>query len=224
MKSAAFAVVPAYNEDSELVKLIESISRYIPLSQIIVVDDGSRIPARSFLPASITVLRHRVNLGKGMALKTGCEYAYRHRAKQILLIDGDGQHHPRHIPTFLSHLQQGEQIVFGFRDFRGSTPFVRSFGNRLLNFTVAKLFHLNLSDVWCGYRAFAASIYPQISWSASDYSVDVEMAIKAGNAKLKHSQIPIETIYNQEYSPTSTSIIDGIKLLLELFIWKITLK
>lgn len=224
MYASAYVVVPAYNEDSELTKLVKSISSYIPHSQIVVVDDGSRIPASSFLPPSITVLRHRVNLGKGMALKTGCEYAYRHKAKQIILIDGDGQHDPLHIPVFLSLLKDGDQIVFGFRDFRGPTPFVRSFGNRLLNFTVAKLFNLSLSDVWCGYRAFAAEIYPKIAWAASDYSVDVEMAIKAGNAKLRHHQIPIETIYNQEYSPTSTTIVDGIKLLLELFIWKITLK
>ena len=224
MYTSTYVVIPAYNEDGELTKLVSAISKFVPLSHIVVVDDGSRIPTKSFLPTTVTTLRHRVNLGKGMALKTGCDYAYHRGARQIILIDGDGQHHPSHIPTFLSLLKSGNQIVFGYRDFRGDSPLVRSFGNRLLNFTVAKLFHLKLSDVWCGYRAFNAAIYPQISWSASDYSVDVEMAIKAGNAKLRHHQIPIQTIYNQDYSPTSTSIIDGIKLLLELFIWKITLK
>ncbi len=100
-------------------------------------------------------------------------------------------------------------------------PFWRLLGNRLLNKTTAWLYGLNLHDVWCGYRAFRANIYPKIAWEAADYSVDVEMAINVGRHGLKHQEIFVGTIYHEKGSATGTSVLDGIKLLLELIIWKI---
>lgn len=218
-----FIVIPAFNEQVRLPEVVNALKAYLPLSQIVVADDGSAKPVAAFLPSSVKVVRHAVNLGKGMALKTGCELAIKLGAQQIILMDADGQHDPVEIPKFLELLQTND-MVFGSRYVGEGMPFWRLLGNRLLNKTCAWLFGLQLHDVWCGYRAFKASIYPQIAWLSADYSVDVEMAIRVGVNRLKHQEHFVGIIYHDKGSYTGTSVLDGIKLLMELFIWKLTLK
>lgn len=216
-----FVVIPAYNEESRLGKVVQSLKKYFPPKNIVVADDGSQVPASSYLPKNIRIVCHRVNLGKGAALKTGVEYAIKLGAKRIILIDADGQHDSKEIPTF-DKLLKKNQVVFGSRYIGEGMPFWRLLGNRLLNKTTAWLYHLKLHDVWCGYRGFHADIYPLIKWDAADYSVDVEMAIKVGKNNLKHQEHFVGTIYHEK-GVTGTSMVDGIKLLLELIIWKFTL-
>lgn len=217
-----YIVIPAYNEEFRLPEVVKKLKKFFPIDQIVVADDGSRKPIENFLPKSVNVVRHKVNLGKGMALKTGTEYAISLGAKTIILMDADGQHDPKEIPHFLKELRDHD-IVFGARYVGEGMPTWRLLGNRLLNKATAFLFGLKLHDVWCGYRAFKSKIYKKISWNASDYSVDVEMAVKVGKNHIKHKEIFVGTIYHDKGSVTGTSILDGIKLLIELFIWKIFL-
>ncbi len=217
-----YIVIPAYNEESRLPQVIQKIQKYLPLQQVIVVDDGSARPISDFLPKKIHILRHKVNLGKGLALKTGVEFALKKQTKNILFMDADGQHDPKEIPIFIKLIHNND-VVFGSRYIGRGMPLWRLVGNRVLNKSVTLLFGLKLNDIWCGYRCFKSRIYPTIAWGADNYSVDVEMAIKVSKHKLKYQEHFVGTIYHTKESVTATSIVDGIKLLLELFIWKFTL-
>ena len=78
---AEVVVVPAYNEGKTIAGVIAKISTYV--SSVVVVDDGS--VDNTFLQAKdagAVVLKHKVNLGKGAALKTGCDYAIQLGAKK----------------------------------------------------------------------------------------------------------------------------------------------
>lgn len=216
-----YLVIPAYNEEGRLPEVIKKLKKYFPLNRVIVVDDGSKVEIAQFLPPEITVARHPVNLGKGMALRTGCELAIKLGAKKIVLMDADGQHDPKEIPYFIEELNKQYKIVFGSRKLDKDMPFWRMAGNNLLNKTAATLFGLNLHDVWCGYRAFDTEIYPTIVWNAADYSSDVEMVVNVGLNKIKHKERYVGTIYHDKKSTTGTTLQDGLKLLLELFVWRI---
>ena len=148
-----FVVIPSYNEERRLPTLVKKLVKYVPLSRIVVVDDGSRKRVAGYLPKRMIVARHQVNLGKGMALRTGCDLAIKLGAEAIILMDADGQHDPKEIPVFIKKLKEGYQVVFGARRLDEDMPSWRSWGNRFLNKTVQVLFGLNLCDVWCGYRA-----------------------------------------------------------------------
>lgn len=219
--SRTFIVIPAYNEEKRLPGVITSLRHIIPLEHIIVVDDGSKEPISKFLPSKVIIARHKVNLGKGMALRTGCDLAVKLGAKRIILMDADGQHDPKDIPAFINLLDQGYQMVFGARYIGPGMPFWRLLGNRFLNKFTAFLFNLHLHDVWCGFRAFDTSIYPAIQWNSSSYSSDVEMAVKVGLNKFKHAEHFVGTIYHDKHSVTGTTLHDGLKLLLDLVIWRI---
>lgn len=216
-----YLVVPAYNEENRLPEVIQQLKNYFPLERVIVVDDGSRNEIKGYLPPEIIVARHPVNLGKGMALRTGCELAIKLGAKKIVLMDADGQHDPKEVPYFISELDKQYEVVFGARKLEKGMPWWRMAGNQFLNQTTATLFGLELHDVWCGYRSFDTKIYPRIVWSASDYSSDVEMVVNVGLNKLKHKEHIIGTIYDDKKSTTGTTLQDGIKLLVELFVWRI---
>lgn len=218
-----YVVIPAYNEEHRLPGTLSLLKKYHPLNQTIVVDDGSTELIRNHIPSQVTVARHRTNLGKGMALKTGCELAIQKGAKIIILMDADGQHDPKEIPHFLAKMSHGYRIVFGARYIGAGMPVFRLLGNRFLNYLAGFLFGLKLHDIWCGYRAFETSIYPKISWNASDYSSDVEMAVRVGVNNIKHTEYFVGTIYHEKGSVTGTTLHDGIKLLLDLLTWRIGL-
>ena len=215
-----FVVIPVYNEGDALPRLLARVSSYVPASNVIVVDDGSTLAVDRGSAAPARVLRHPINLGKGMALKTGCEHALRQKAEAIVLMDGDGQHEPAEIPRLVEALRDVD-IVFAARRRSRDMPSVRRMGNQLLNRSARGLFQVDLQDIWCGYRAFRSDCFSKISWDASDYAVDVEMAIRAMRERLSYHELPIDTIYHDAYK--GVTVLDGLSLLLRLVRWKFVL-
>jgi glycosyltransferase involved in cell wall biosynthesis len=216
----AFVVIPVYNEGERLGALLRELGRVVPLERVVVVDDGSRPRVDAAALGGARLLRHAVNLGKGMALRTGCEHALRRGAGAIVLMDGDGQHEPRDIPRLLTALEEVD-IAFGSRDLGWKVPWVRLFGNRVLNRWTNVLFDLDLHDIWCGFRAFRAEAFPALAWNASDYAVDVEMAVRAGRARLRRREVAIGAIYHDAYK--GVTVVDGLRLLVQLAAWRLTL-
>lgn len=212
-----WAVIPARNEDKEIFKIIKKTKKYI--GNVVVVDDGSDDRTKEFAEnAGAIVISHLLNLGKGAALKTGCDFAVEQGAKFIVVLDADAQHNPDSIPRFIEHLKNYD-IVFSYRKQRGKMPLVLRFGNWFISNIVKVLYGVSLIDTQCGYRAFTREAYKKIRWNASDYSMESEMISRAGKQRLKYAQIPIETIYSDKYK--GTTIIDGIKIVLNMFWWKI---
>ena len=217
---SAFVVIPAYNEGGRVAAVVAQAAREVPVERIVVVDDGSRPPVDRASLGGARVVRHAINLGKGMALRTGCEHALSLGAGAIVLMDGDGQHEPREIPRLLRALQDVD-IAFGAREMDSRAPWFRLFGNRVLNAWTRALFQLELRDIWCGYRAFRAEAFPVLAWSASDYAVDVEMAVRAGRAGLRRAEVPIGAIYHDAYK--GATVADGLRLLVKLAAWRFTM-
>jgi glycosyltransferase involved in cell wall biosynthesis len=217
---SAFVVIPVYNEGTRIVGLLQELGREVPLDRVVVVDDGSQPAVDRALVGEAQLLRHAINLGKGLALRTGCEHALAQGAAAIVLMDGDGQHEPRDLPRLLRALDEVD-IAFGARDLGWKVPWVRLAGNRLVNAWTHALFGLDLHDIWCGYRAFRAEAFPVLAWNASDYAADVEMAVRAGRAQLRYCEVPIGAIYHDAYK--GVTVLDGLRLLVRLFAWRLTL-
>jgi len=211
-----FAIVAAYNEEKYIGDVLKRIKKYI--DEIIVVDDGSKDKTSKIAEESgAIVLRHVINLGKGAAIRTGCEYALKKGVKNIILIDADGQHDPKEIPNFLNALKDHD-VVFGCRKFDKNMPIVLKFGNWTLRATTKALYGICLKDTQSGYRAFKADAYKKIRWQASDYSMESEMIANLGKTKLTYTEIPIETIYSDKYK--GTTVVDGFKIIINMILWR----
>lgn len=217
MKKKIFAIIPAHNEEKHIGKVVREAKKYV--DEVIVVDDGSKDKTKKSAEKSgAIVLRHVVNLGKGASLKTGCEYAIKHNADIIITIDADGQHDPKEIPKFLESLKKHD-VVLAFRKMNKNMPLILKFGNRVINQTIKFLYGPKIIDSQCGYKAFSAKVYKKIRWKASDYSMESEIIAKIGKHKLSYCEIPIDTIYSDKYK--GTTILDGIKIVFDLLIWKL---
>jgi glycosyltransferase involved in cell wall biosynthesis len=215
--SKLWAVIPAYNEEKSIYDIIKRTKKYA--KNIVVVDDGSTDDTKkSAEKANAVVLRHIVNLGKGATLKTGCDYAIKKNADYVIVLDADAQHNPDDIPKFIKKIKKYD-LVFGYRRLRGKMPLILRFGNWLISRIARLLYSVDLHDTQSGFRAFSRSAYKKIRWNASDYSMESEMISRAGKQKLKYVQVPISTIYSDKYK--GTTIIDGIKIVLNMFWWKL---
>lgn len=217
----SIVVVPAYNEERRIGDVVRSALPYV--SQIVVVDDASRDrTSEEAKNAGAIVLRHPVNLGKAGAIKTGCDAAVVLGADVMILMDGDGQHHPSHLPEFLKILENPQvDFVFGSRTDLRSMPLVRRLGTELLEFAMRRLFNIDICDMQCGYRAFRSRIYPQLRWTSKKYYADAEITARVGKFHVPYREIMIKTIYHEP--DKGMTIYDGIALPLKLLIWKFTL-
>ncbi len=218
------AIIPAYNEAKRIVNTVE---RTLPhVDRVIVIDDGSQDTTYDTLQhivnQKLTVLRHRVNLGKGSTLKTGCEAARRLDTDIIVMLDADGQHPPEHIPAMIDYLKKEKlDVVFSVREGGDRMPLIRRLGNQTLNHVAALLFNIKLQDIWCGFRALRTEVLPRIAWSKRDYSGEIEMALKAGRNGLHHGEYIIPTVYHD--TAKGVHMLHGLKLLGQMLIWRITL-
>ncbi|MBU1974032.1 MAG: glycosyltransferase family 2 protein, partial [Nanoarchaeota archaeon] len=187
--------------------------------KVTIVDDGSiDNTAKIAQQENITLLQHSINLGKGAALKTGCDYAYRKGAQNLVVLDADAQHDPNNIPEFIKKLTDHD-IVFSYREQPTTMPFILRFGNRFISSITTFLYGLKLKDTQSGYRAFTAQTYRKIRWQAADYSMESEMIANVGKHRLKYAQIPIKTIYSDKYK--GTTVVDGIKIVLRMITWRL---
>jgi len=212
-----WAVIPAHNEEKNIRKTVEKTLNYV--DNVVVVDDGSKDgTAKLAEKAGAIVLHHMINLGKGAALKTGCDYAFSGGAMHIVALDADAQHDPDDIPRFAEKLENYD-IIFSYRKYGKQMPAVLRFGNWFISEIASILYNVDLNDTQSGFRAFSRETYKKIRWSASDYSMESEMISRAGKQKLKYVQIPIETIYSDRYK--GTTIIDGMKIVLNMLWWKL---
>lgn len=218
-KSDVVVIIPAYNEEKYLADVLKNVKK--TGYDWVVVDDGSTDTTTSIAKRYGTVLTHRVNLGKGAALKTGCEYAFKKlTGKAVILMDSDGQHDPAELDLFLQALTEGSPVVFGARVITSEMPLIKILGNRFASVAIKLLYGTYIPDVPSGYKALTQRGYERVRWNCSDYRVELEIAVNVIKRKVKFSVVPIKTIYN-DYSK-GVQILDSIEQILSFIAWRFT--
>ena len=220
-KKDIFVVLPAYNEGKYIGRVIDKI--YEITQNVIVVVDGSNDNTAEVSKAHAHyVLVHKLNLGKGAALKTGCEFAFgKLKAKAVVFMDSDDQHNPQELELFFRELKKGNELIFGVRNFSSNMPLVRIFGNRLASYVVYLLYGTYVPDIPSGFKAMTKNIYKRINWDASDYGVELEIAVKTSKGKIPFSVVPISTIYHE--MDRGMTLIDVGKMIFHMLAWRLTI-
>lgn len=218
-------VIPAFNESARIDKILIQLAKL--KFNVVVVDDGSKDKTsetalsakKRFKKGSLFVLKHKVNLGKGAALKTGCIAAFNLGARYIVILDADGQHKVEDIDKFDLAIHNNFDIVFGSRNLKINSPLVRVAGNKIASMLVHLLFGIKISDLLCGYRAFTKQAFKKINWESTGYGVETEMVVKVGLNHIKYCEVPIETIYYDKYK--GVTILDAVGIFFSVIKWRI---
>ena len=152
------AIVPAYNEQAMVGRVVREIQRHAPDFDIVVVDDGSLDATAAVADREgATVLRQPFNLGIGGAMQAGYKYALHRDYDVAIQVDGDGQHKPEYIPMMLEALHtSGEaDMVYGSR-FLGDpgydVPWGRRLGNRIFGVVLSRIVRQSVTDPTSGFR------------------------------------------------------------------------
>jgi len=215
-------IIPVYNEAKYIQQLIDTFSKQ-QKQNLIIVDDGSTDKTVQILEKNkINFLKHKLNLGKGKALQTGTLQAIKNKSDIVIFMDGDLQHKTSDIQKFLDEFNKNSKtkIIFGARNIGTKMTLKAFLGNKIITIIINLLFNYYLSDTQCGFRAFKTDIYKLIEWESSNYSVETEIIINAAKHQIPYSEVPIHTIYIDNYK--GTNFIDGFKILSKIIIWKLT--
>ena len=151
LDSSFSIVIPAKNEQAALGELIKNIKLRHPLSEIIVVNDGSADDtAEEATRAGARVITHRYSIGNGGAIKSGARAATRNI---VVFMDGDGQHDPADIIRLLNELDKGYDMVVGARDGGSQASVGRGLANRFYNRLASYMTGQKIEDLTSGFRA-----------------------------------------------------------------------
>ncbi|HEY0215777.1 MAG TPA: bifunctional glycosyltransferase family 2/GtrA family protein [Cellulomonas sp.] len=220
-------LIPSYEPDERLVRLLDDLRDCAPDVHVVVVDDGSG-PAYRPLFESVqgpgrTVLTYLGNRGKGCALKTGFAYIQRHRPGQpVVCADSDGQHSPADILRVAAALRaqpaDDPAMVLGWRSFTGPVPARSVVGNR----ATARLFHLatgvRLRDTQTGLRGYPASM---LGWlravRGERFEYELDLLLRAAAEDVRIEEVEIATIYlDDNASSHFRPVADSVRVLAPL--------
>lgn len=219
MPNTIWVVIPGFNEVKYLRPVLQKLTAVT--TNVVFVDDGSSDDTAKLAEQYIThTLRHRVNLGKGAALKTGCEYAFtKLGAEAVIFMDSDGQHDPAELELFQKELRDGAQVVFGERNMGSEMPLMRIAGNRFASFLVYILFGAYIPDIPSGFKALTKRAYKKINWSSAGYEVELEIATKVARYKLPFVAVKIATIYHD--MERGMSPVEAVLMVWKVIAWRI---
>jgi glycosyltransferase involved in cell wall biosynthesis len=190
------AIVPAFNEEESIARVVAELNDFDPGFDVVVVDDGSvDRTAKVAREAGAFVLKLPFNLGIGGAMQTGFRFAYERSYDVAVQIDGDGQHDPSELPKILGPLCAGEaDLVVGSR-FTGDGAFRSSFsrriGIRIFAWTVSAVVRQKVTDTTSGFRAVNRQ---GIRLFAADYPHDypeVEATVMVVKHRLRLKEVPV---------------------------------
>ncbi len=163
-------VIPIYNEEENVALLYESITNVLSkLKQgyeIIMVDDGSKDKTLPILreiqknDSHLRVIKFRGNFGQSAAMAAGFEAA---RGENVVAMDGDLQNDPKDIPMLLDKLDEGYDVVSGWRKNRKDKFLIRKVPSKIANRLICSVTGVELHDTGCSLKAFRKEVIKRIS-------------------------------------------------------------
>ncbi|HKB02920.1 MAG TPA: glycosyltransferase family 2 protein [Gemmataceae bacterium] len=161
-------VLPVHNERESLPPLFDQIAAAVQAAgvsaEVIFVDDGSRdgswdvIRDLAARDPRVRGVRFRRNFGKAAALQAGFEMV---RAPRVITLDADLQDDPAEIPNFLKQLDQGYDLVSGWKKVRHD-PWHKVFPSHVFNAIVSWMSRVQLHDHNCGMKAYEVAVIREV--------------------------------------------------------------
>lgn len=217
MKSV-IVIIPAYNEENRIARVVASVHDSVSDAMVVVVDDGSGDDtAAAACRAGALVISHPFNMGYGAAIQTGYKYARDKKYDYLVQLDADGQHDPSCIQTLLAPVVQGEaDIAIGSR-FLGNSyrpPFARRIGMAIFRNIVMMVTGKSFTDTTSGFQAFNAEVVRLFATDVFpvDYP-DADMLIMLHRAGFRMTEVPVRMYENSE----GKSMHSGLKPLYYMF-------
>ncbi|OGY09474.1 MAG: glycosyl transferase family 2 [Candidatus Blackburnbacteria bacterium RIFCSPHIGHO2_01_FULL_44_64] len=189
-------VIPAKNEEGSIetlyTEIVDVVRRLKKTYQVIFIDDGSTDSTFQVMRSlhkkdrNVHVIKFRGNLGKSAALQVGFDQA---QGDVVFTMDADLQDNPKEIPNFLAKLDEGYDLVSGWKK-RRHDPSVKVIPSRILNnFLTPKLTGVRLHDINCGFKAYRREVVKTLNLYGELYRF---IPVFAQKQAFRVTEIPVD--------------------------------
>ena len=213
-------IIPAYNEEENIVRVIDNLKDNYPMYDYVVINDGSADDtARLCRKHGYELIDLPVNLGLAGAFQTGLKYAYRKGYDYAIQFDADGQHRPEYIGPMLEKIQEGYDIVIGSRFVTEKKPkSLRMLGSNLISLATRMTTGRRVKDPTSGMRMFNKKMIAEFALNLN-YGPEpdtISYLLKQG-ATIAEVQVEMdERIAGESYLNLSRSIMYMLRMLMSI--------
>ena len=217
MSKKVSIIIPAYNEEGNILRVLDEVKKLNIDKEIIVVDDGSTDKTAELLKKvkEIKFIRHKMNMGRGAAVRTGISAA----SGDITYIqDADMEQFPNDIPKLVKPIVDKEaDVVYGNRL---SNPIGMSFthkiGNKIIAFVGMILYRQKLMDVYTGSKCYKSNIIKSFNLESDGFEQEAELLAKLSKNKVRIKEVDINYKYRSD-GVSSMRIRDGLNGVFTMF-------
>lgn len=219
-------VVPAYNEQNNILKVVWDVRQHLPEADILIINDCSldrtSDTARNAEGVMVVDLPH--NLGIGGAVQTGFKYAASRNYSFMVQIDGDGQHMAKEVGKLMAAMERtGSDMVIGsrFLDVRSfRTSWSRRLGIKVFYYLFRLLIRMRVTDGTSGFRLYNAKSIELLAKHYPDDYPEPDAVILLSRHGLRISEVGVE-MREREHGSSSITLIKSpyymAKVILSIF-------
>ena len=214
-------IVPAYNEEGSIERVVRRVLQEPSVQQVVVVDDCSsdgtlEAARRCTDDPRVLVKHHEVNQGKGAAIRTGLEAI---TAPLVIIQDADLEYDPSDYNKLVSPILRGRaDVVYGIRGFAGQSAYSYWFvvGNRVVTTATNILFNCYIQDMETGYKVMRTSLMRRLGLRGTRFDIEPEITGRIVRLGYRIYEVPIDYAARTRAQGKKLTWQDGIKALVTL--------
>lgn len=204
-------LLPTYNEEEVLGKVIDEIKALPVDCNILVVDNNSTDDSYNVAIHKGATVVSEPRQGKGYAVRKGLEMI---TTPYTIMLNSDFTYPAAYIPGFYEYLKSGYEVVVGYRRWKDPNAMssINSFGNKMLSLLASKVYGKKIFDVCSGLWGFSYDFLDKICLRSGGFTLEVELFSKVVKHNVTVFQTPIVYRARPNSSKTKLRIVDGFKI------------
>lgn len=215
-------VIPAYNEEGSIVRVIENLRDHYPQYDYVIINDGSKDSTSAICHArNYNIIDLPINLGLAGAFQTGLKYAYKMNYDYAIQLDADGQHLPEYIEAIQKKMEENYDIVIGSRFVTEKKPnTLRMLGSNLISQAIYMTTGVRIMDPTSGMRMFNRNMIREFATNINygpepdTVSFLLKQGVRVGEVQVKME----ERIAGESYLNLTRSMWYMIKMLISILV------
>jgi len=219
MEKEIAVLIPCYNEEKTIAKVVSEFRQQLPNAKIYVYDNNSTDDTVNQATRAGAIVKYENRQGKGYVVRSMFQTI---EADIYVLIDGDGTYPADKIHELLKPVISGDaDMVIGSRLYSGSTSkFKRlnKLGNKFFLLVLNTIFNVGITDLLSGYRVFNKRVVKSLPLLSRGFEIETELTVKCLERAFKIKEVPVDLGERPEGSKSKISIVrDGFKILNTIF-------
>lgn len=211
-------IIPCYNEETTIAKVVHDFRQELPSADIYVYDNNSRDNTAEEAAKAGAIVRHEKRQGKGNVVRTMFRQI---DADVYVMVDGDGTYPPEKVHDLITPvLEDRADMTTGSRLLGGSAGFklLNLIGNRIFLAIINAIFREKVTDLLTGYRAFNRRVAKGLPVISRGFEIETELTLKSLERSYRLLEVPVDLSHRPEGSKSKIRIFrDGVRILNTIF-------